>query len=276
MVFILLLLFSKAKLNQCIFSFSDDEVEHIDNYIVLYWMVLVHINLRQYDLWIRYISKLKLNLLACNAELSQNLTYLEALWYKLMDNFQAADKWYKKVCEILHRLEKAQVVKYTLGLLLIPTFEERYQVENFVENFSDILRLYTFNEVKHEGITQYFDFKHNLWQLEYIKKIVDYLIQLPFFHRFKQNELKLMLSVMTLKIAHKNDVLFTNQKYVYIIIHGDVVLKSHETGAFPFKLMAWYRQGGIIGSEYECVSNRYANCFWFLSWFYILDLKIGQ
>ena len=175
--------------------------------------------------------------------------------YKLLNDSEKAEKWYKDLCKILFKLEKVQVVKYTIGLLLIPTTNNRRHVEKFVENLHDILQLYTFEE-EEEGITQYYDFKMKVWRHRCETKIVEYLSKVAFFHRFSEKQLRTILPLMKLKIYNKDDVLFTARKYVYVIIHGDVVLKQHKLQAFPFKLMACYKQGGIIGSDYEHKSNR--------------------
>ena len=44
---------------------------------------------------------------------------------------------------------------------------------------------------------------------------------------------------------------------VYVIVYGDVVMKTYEHSVFPNKILALYNKGAIIGSKYDNESIKF-------------------
>ena len=150
------------------------------------------------------------------------------------------------------------MVKYTIGLLLIPMIQERQKTMHFVENLKDIMDLYTI-EKDVDTISQFYNYDKDVWIHQQEYDIVDHLVKSPFFSRFTRSQLKYILPFMKLKRFETDDVLFTENVKVYILMHGDVVLKSFKYSAFPNKLLALYKKGAVIGSKYESESTGFDN-----------------
>jgi hypothetical protein len=173
-------------------------------------------------------------------DMSTNLLYFEALCYKLDHDFDKANGCYNRLAKILYMREKALVVKYTIGLLLIPTLHDRHKVTTFVENLQDIMQLYTI-EKEPDGISQFYDYNTNTWLKGFENDILNYLKECNFFCRFNEDQLRILIKIMKLKKFEINDVLFTEEINVYVIIHGDVVMKKFQKSVFPNKLFALFK-----------------------------------
>jgi tetratricopeptide (TPR) repeat protein len=223
----------------------------------LYALVIVSLKLGNLDKAIQYIEAAK-NLESKDNKLEANLIYFEALCYKLDGNFSKSNECYHKLAKILYIKEKALVVKYTIGLLLIPMLDDRMKVINFVENLRDIMDLYTVPQDP-DQISKYYDYENNIWDLSFESWIVKKLSKYNFFNRFSIEQLEFMLRIIKLKKFQTDDVLFTENKKVYILLHGDVVLKGFKFDTFPNKLLHLYKKGWIIGSQFDKEANSYEN-----------------
>jgi len=93
------------------------------NFNTIYAIILISLKIGNLDMAIDYINIAK-DLYWKDKNLSTNIIYFEALCYKLDKNFEKANEWYRKIAQELYMKEKALVVKYTVGLLLIPTIEK--------------------------------------------------------------------------------------------------------------------------------------------------------
>ena len=62
---------------------------------------------------------------------------------------------------------------------------------------------------------------------------------------------------MKIKKFKISDVLFTSKINVYVMLYGDVVMKTYEHSVFPNKILALYSQGSIIGSKYDNESIKF-------------------
>ena len=206
----------------------------------IYGIIIIALKMGNLDLAIDYINIAK-DLKVEDDENLTNLIYFEALWYKLDQNFWKANEWYHTLASKLYMKEKALVVKYTVGLLLIPTLTDRDKVNEFVENLQDIMDLYTIEQDEWEVINNWYNFESNQWPEEKREEIIQYLKTRSFFHRFSVKQLKEILPYMRLKKYKTNDVLFTEEINVYVVIAGDVIMKKFENNTFPNKILALFK-----------------------------------
>ncbi|CAI2387501.1 unnamed protein product [Moneuplotes crassus] len=208
-----------------------------------------------------------------NDEQQANLIYFEALCRKINGDLQQANELYNKLSQKLSMKEKALVVKYTIGLLLIPTLEERSDVTHFVENLKDILELYTVKD-EQPDVTNFMSLipkinkppseivdkkktnKENSIEMKYMTINFETSECRHLLPEILKDQPSSILNLMKLKIFN-NDVIFTENNLVYIIIYGDVIIKEFEHSTFPNKIMALLKRGDVIGSKYEAQSIKF-------------------
>ena len=105
-----------------------------------------------------------------------------------------------------------------------------------------------------DTISKYFTLSDNTWRD--IPSAAEALSHIKFFNRYNKSELiKDILPRAKLRIYDKDQIIFTNNNEVSVIWTGEVVWNSHKENTFPFKILAKYNQGDIIGSGYDTKST---------------------
>lgn len=69
-----------------------------------------------------------------------------------------------------------------------------------------------------------------------------------FFKRFTEKEISTyVMPRMKFLRFQKNQVIFFSKSSIYILVLGDIIMKSHKQKIFPSKLLARYQEGDILG-----------------------------
>ena len=112
------------------------------------------------------------------------------------------------------------------------------------------------SEHKVDDLELYYDFTKNSWAnlLHESSMIVELLSEKSFFKRFTPTQLKSFLPKIKLKTFNENDIVFIKNS-VFVILSGDIIIKSHKMRICPAKVIANYKEGDILGSDHD---NRFS------------------
>lgn len=90
------------------------------------------------------------------------------------------------------------------------------------------------------------DNKHAKWLDKKIPDVIQILLKRPFFRRFSLNRIVEMVEEMELKLIQKKDILFFEQDKVYVIISGNILMKTHEDNLLVPATCAKFGTGDIL------------------------------
>ena len=122
---------------------------------------------------------------------------------------------------------------------MIPMLEDRRKICEIVENLSLMLDFYWIDESNHDILNYYLD---NFNSNKYPHHVWEYLMQLNFFSRFSKEQLNLhVFPKMKLKKYFKDDVIYTDDMFVSIILSGEALLYSHKGRVYPSKLISRFK-----------------------------------
>lgn len=202
----------------------------------------------------RYKPSLDFSLLSLEKEiqnpvLKNNLRYLVALNYKLIGNTYRSNEFYSELISELDLKERKDLIKYTWGLIMLPLIGNRKVKVKAIENLKLITDFYAV-ENPTDPISHAYDYKQEKW----FKKDVgpDFIKQLKFFSSFTEKEFnEQVFPKFVLRKYKKNEVIYTREKDVSVIIFGDVLLKSHTRKLTPSRCLARFGEGDIIGFNHD-------------------------
>ena len=165
--------------------------------------------------------------------------------------------------------------KYVFGLMLLPLQRERKVIEDYVDNFYELVKLYS----PDQGIDRVL--QHNLRQVYYspialanqlkLNPVVgggdpgqesqesnqpvkwhhsDYAVQVlkqqPFLRRVGDQAIRDNLKHMRLVEKRLNDNIFPDTKII-LLLNGRIILRRHERNPLQSKTLASYTKGQILG-----------------------------
>ncbi|CAI2379008.1 unnamed protein product [Moneuplotes crassus] len=179
--------------------------------------------------------------------------YLAALNNRKLGYYSDANVVYNQLIKITKYEDGRYLIKYTMGLILVPLVEDRNKITGLIESLSELIDFYCIDEPQ-DYISVSYSYEAEKWLFK--ENAISYLKTLKFFERFTTEELgKDVLPFLKLKKYKKDEIIFPDGKHVYIIISGDVILRSHEEKISPCKILARFRQGDVIGSECDLPQN---------------------
>ena len=120
------------------------------------------------------------------------------------------------------------------------------------------------NEDSYDELLMYYNLDQHKWRnFDKDKNIIlDLLLERSFFIRFNKNKFSRFLNKIKLRKFKNKDIIFVVDK-VYVILSGDIIIKSHATQIWPAKIIANYQEGDILRCKYTLlhfyVFNVYQN-----------------
>jgi hypothetical protein len=125
--------------------------------------------------------------------------------------------------------------------------DDRRKIAATLRDLKDIMDHYYFPSPRDE-FTKLYDFKKGIWTEESL--IVKILQNKRFFSRYTRHEiLKKILPFMKLKVYDKDEIIFTDNVEIVVILSGSVIIQSHSERAFPANIIATFSDGDILGSD---------------------------
>ena len=88
------------------------------------------------------------------------------------------------------------------------------------------------------------------------QEAINFLHRLKFFNRFEYDEFQTQVfPFIKLKKYKDTEILYPSGRYIHIVILGEFILKSHEGAICPPKITARFREGDVIGCDFDIPEN---------------------
>ncbi len=117
--------------------------------------------------------------------------------------------------------------------------DDRRKISDTVEILHLMLDFYWIDESNNEILAYYLE---NFTSNKYPIQVCEYLTQLNFFSRFSIEQLeKKILPFMKLKKYEKDEIIYSDEINVSIILSGEALLYSHQDWIYPSKLISRFK-----------------------------------
>jgi hypothetical protein len=233
------------KLKAAIYWFSKSHISDTSQYLPLHALSFIMLKLKNYNDCLEFAMS-ALDLEISDEEIKINLFYLAALSSKHLDLSKNANEAYDQLSKLIHKHEVKELVRITWGILLAPMCTDRKAVARNVSNFQAVINYFCFDKPV-ELIHKFYDFSKG--EFVYKEEGFNYMQSIGFFKRFKLKQLqKKVFPYLKFHKYVKGQIIFVKKDKVHVVIHGNVVMKSHQQWIYPSQLLAVYQEGDLIGS----------------------------
>ena len=122
---------------------------------------------------------------------------------------------------------------------MIPLLDDRRKISETVEILHLMLDFYWIDESNTDVLNYYFD---NFTSNKYQSHVCEYLTQINLFSRFSVEQIeKNIFPFMKLKKYEKDDIIYTENANISIILSGEALLFSHQDKVYPSKLISRFK-----------------------------------
>lgn len=120
------------------------------------------------------------------------------------------------------RNKRRELTKYIWGLILLPIITDKKEVIKHIENVKEIFEFYGFQQPE-DRVSRTYDYWSNSWNQLKIEESFSFLKSQFFFSRFDDSDLLKYMEFIKLEKFDKNQVIFVDGDYVYVILIGQVL-----------------------------------------------------
>ena len=127
----------------------------------------------------------------------ERLQYFRAICYKNIGDYDKASNDYKALEVVFNQHMGQDIIKYVVGIVLLPLQDDRKLQCDFIENFQELMEFYSFHKGKLDDtktLSQFVDASTGrLDTPNQRQQILDFLARTSFFQRVPMSYMEQML-----------------------------------------------------------------------------------
>ena len=110
-------------------------------------------------------------------------------------------------------------------------------------------------------------YNYELSKWENPEAAMGYIYDIKFFQRFDHDVFcSQIFPKIKLQKYMKDEVIYPTGDHIFIVLIGEVIMKSHKSQVYPSKFMARFREGDIIGSNKDYEETLKIENWWVARW----------
>ena len=179
-------------------------------------------------------------------DIQLNVVYLIALCAKEMKDYERASTYYKIITNKIKENLNKQATNLIFSFLLLSRRETDNQMNRVLLDKFYILEKQYGTEIKNIYLAEYY-VKDDGWRSDFIELIVTMFKELNFWKRFPVEFIRQFLPFMAIDVVKADSVYFIKDNEISVITRGNMVVKEHSGDFTSPKILAFYKEGDIIG-----------------------------